>query len=101
MCSPHVPALHAPGPITRDLGDARAGMPPPTWQPYGTQTSRRTGIGSDPGKLAEFRALMRMRRAAPQLKEDPAFDAFSRLLLKAGPGGVHPAGKKRGQSGTG
>ncbi|KAL6772128.1 hypothetical protein ACKKBG_A29040 [Auxenochlorella protothecoides x Auxenochlorella symbiontica] len=40
------------------------------------------GIGSDPGKLAEFRALLRMRRAAPELKEDPAFDAFSRLLLK-------------------
>lgn len=40
------------------------------------------GVASDPAKLAEFRALMRLRRAAPQLAEDPDFDAFSRLLIK-------------------
>lgn len=55
------------------------------------QSILNTGIGSDPGKLAEFRALLRMRRAAPELKEDPAFDAFSRLLLKAGLWVVHVA----------
>lgn len=40
------------------------------------------GVGTDPGRVSEFRALLRMRRAAPQLDEDPAFDAFSRMLLK-------------------
>eukprot|EP00887_Chlorella_sp_A99_P001854 scaffold19.g1854.t1 len=41
------------------------------------------GVGSDPGKLSEFRALLRMRRAASERYDDPAFKAFSRLLLKA------------------
>ncbi|KAL4451756.1 hypothetical protein ABPG75_007418 [Micractinium tetrahymenae] len=40
------------------------------------------GVASDPGKIAEYRALLRMRRASTERYEDPAFQRFSRLLLK-------------------
>ena len=51
------------------------------------------GIASDPARLAEYRALLRMRRASIERYDDPAFQAFSRMLLKLrwrgrGPGGV-------------
>lgn len=40
------------------------------------------GVASDPGKLAEFRALLRLRRASGDRWDDAAFLRFSRLLLK-------------------
>lgn len=41
-------------------------------------------MGSDPGKLAEYRELLRVRRASRDRYDDPAFKKFTRLLLKVG-----------------
>lgn len=60
------PALQLPV-VTAEIGD--------TWI---------HGVGSDPGKLAEYRALLRMRRVARERYDDPAFKRFSMLLLKVG-----------------
>lgn len=43
-------------------------------------------MASDAGKTAEFRALLRIRRAMSDHWQDAAFKNFSRLLLKARPG---------------
>ena len=40
------------------------------------------GIGSDPGKVSEYRSLLRFRRASQDRWDDAAFKRFSRLLLK-------------------
>ena len=41
------------------------------------------GIASDPAKISEYRALLRLRRASRERQwDDPAFKRFSRLLLK-------------------
>jgi hypothetical protein len=40
------------------------------------------GAASDPGKLSEYRALLRMRAASRERYDDDAFRRFSRLLLK-------------------
>jgi hypothetical protein len=40
------------------------------------------GVASDPAKTAEYRALLRLRRAEADRWDDPQFHAFSRLLLK-------------------
>lgn len=40
------------------------------------------GIGSDADKVAEYRALLRMRTATEWKIEEPAYRNFSRLLLK-------------------
>jgi hypothetical protein len=40
------------------------------------------GAASDPGKLSDFRALLRLRRASADRWDDAEFAAFSRLLLK-------------------
>ncbi|GAB4813534.1 hypothetical protein N2152v2_000580 [Parachlorella kessleri] len=40
------------------------------------------GVGSDPGRLAEFRTLLRLRRENVDLADGLAFQKFSRLLLK-------------------
>lgn len=40
------------------------------------------GVASDPARLAEFRALLRLRRASGDRWDDAAFNRFSRLLLK-------------------
>ena len=40
------------------------------------------GVASDPARTAEFRALLRLRRASGDRYDDAAFNKFSRLLLK-------------------
>ena len=40
------------------------------------------GIGSDADKVAEYRALLRMRTATAWKVEEAAYRNFSRLLLK-------------------
>lgn len=44
------------------------------------------GIGSDPARVAEFRALLRVRKASRERWEDPDWIRFSRLLLKVSDG---------------
>ncbi|EFN55987.1 hypothetical protein CHLNCDRAFT_145354 [Chlorella variabilis] len=41
------------------------------------------GAASDPAKLSEYRALLRMRTASQERYDDEPFKKFSRLLLKA------------------
>ncbi len=60
----HVPQL-VPWQVTGEIGD--------TWI---------HGVGSDPGRLAEFRTLLRLRRENVDLADGLAFQKFSRLLLK-------------------
>ena len=41
------------------------------------------GVGSDPQKLARFRALMRVRSSLPEAAlQTPALKNFSRMLMK-------------------
>ena len=46
------------------------------------------GIGSDADKVAEYRALLRMRTATAWKVQEAAYRNFSRLLLKVGPARV-------------
>jgi hypothetical protein len=40
------------------------------------------GVASDPGKLSDYRALLRYAAASPDRGDEARFDAFARMLLK-------------------
>lgn len=70
----HCSMRHGPGVFRQAAMELRL------WWPVGC---RIHGAASDPAKLSEYRALLRMRTASQERYDDEPFKKFSRLLLKA------------------